>query len=291
MSTTTTSLISLEKIILPTDFTPSSDRALKYAKSLAKQFSAHLTVAHVCKPPERVAIPEGGWFEDPRERRRAEEMTEALAGELRAEGFKAEGVCAVGSVENTVASLAESRHADLLVAGTHGRVGFSRFVYGSRAESIARQVETPMLFVGPCVSELGKEAWTIKHVVCGISIRREAAPVAAYAYRFAATAGASLFVYYLDDARAPARSDERRAVTVEVRRYLEENGRTGLFHDFAYLHDHPAEELVKLAAKSRTDLIVLEAESHLLNLSRLHRDMVACVVTGATCPVLVMPSR
>jgi nucleotide-binding universal stress UspA family protein len=290
MSTSVAGPITFKNIFFASDFTASSERALGYARALAKHYGAHLTVVHVCRGADRISIPEGGWIEDLTKYHREEEQLKALAEQLRSEGFDAEGLCAKGGVEDAMASLAEERHADLLVAGTQGRTGFNRLLYGSRAEGIARRATVPMLFAGPHVPALETPAWELKHVLCGVPIRSESAPIAAYAYRLAHGAGATFFLYYLDDHHAPARSDERRAIAVEIRKYLEAYGVEHL-HDFAYLHEKPAEELVGMAVKSRASVIVLTAESSLLNLSRFHRNNVAHVLAEAPCPVLVLPNR
>ena len=87
-----------------------------------------------------------------------------------------------------------------------------------------------------------------------------------------------------------SRSRERRTVAQEIRKHLEAEGSQEHLQDFAYLHHKPAEELVSLAAKSKGDVIVMAAESGLLNLSRLHRGYLAHTVTEAHCPVLVIPA-
>jgi hypothetical protein len=40
-------------------------------------------------------------------------------------------------------------HIDLVVVGTHSRMGLSKFIFGSVAERILRRVSTPVLTVGP----------------------------------------------------------------------------------------------------------------------------------------------
>jgi nucleotide-binding universal stress UspA family protein len=289
MSTASANRVSFENIFFASDFTAGSERAAGYATALAKQYGAHLTVVHVCKPIERIPIPEGGWLEDMSEYHREEAQLKALAGQLRDQGLDAEGVCATGAVEDEVALLAESRHADLLVVGTQGRTGFNRLLYGSRAESIARHAAVAMLFVGPRVPVLETADWDLKHVLCGVQIRPESAPLAAYACRLAHSRNATFFLYYLDDSQAPARSDERHAATEEIRKYLEADGEQ--LHGFACLHDRPAAELVELAVSSKASLIVLASEIHPLNLSRFHRGVVSYVLGEAPCPVLVMPVR
>jgi nucleotide-binding universal stress UspA family protein len=77
------------------------------------------------------------------------------AGERQLEEFladtgsaaRAEGRVRVGDPRREIAAEAEEWSADLLVLGTHGRSGVSRFLIGSVAESVLRNVECDTLVI------------------------------------------------------------------------------------------------------------------------------------------------
>jgi nucleotide-binding universal stress UspA family protein len=52
-------------------------------------------------------------------------------------------------VDHAIADFAESIDASLIVASTHGRTGFSRFVVGSTAAGIVRHARCPVLLLRP----------------------------------------------------------------------------------------------------------------------------------------------
>jgi nucleotide-binding universal stress UspA family protein len=52
-------------------------------------------------------------------------------------------------VHDEIADFAESLHASLIVASTHGRSGMARMVTGSTAAAIVRHARCPVLLVRP----------------------------------------------------------------------------------------------------------------------------------------------
>src|ERR1043165_566406 len=83
--------IQITKILVPTDFSPASQKALKYAICFANEFGAQLTLLHVIEPPMSAmlaghsAIPE--FFET--EMAAAEKNLDRLVGSTRAAGLRA----------------------------------------------------------------------------------------------------------------------------------------------------------------------------------------------------------
>ena len=52
-----------------------------------------------------------------------------------------------GSAPGVITETAEEIGADLIVMGTHGRTGFTRFVMGSVAEAVLRRAPCPVLTI------------------------------------------------------------------------------------------------------------------------------------------------
>jgi nucleotide-binding universal stress UspA family protein len=52
-------------------------------------------------------------------------------------------------VHDVIADFAESLHASMIVASTHGRTGLARFVVGSTAAAMVRHARCPLLLVRP----------------------------------------------------------------------------------------------------------------------------------------------
>jgi nucleotide-binding universal stress UspA family protein len=129
-------------LLLATDFSSHSERALEGAAALARDLRARVTVLHVY--PVFSATPELA------ERRwpggvRARARLDRLVDELRRRGLHAEGVLRFGHPPEQVVEAALDRGADLVVTGTRARRGFARFWYGSVAEQVARRSPVPVV--------------------------------------------------------------------------------------------------------------------------------------------------
>jgi nucleotide-binding universal stress UspA family protein len=129
-------------IIYPTDFSHSSDAALDYATSLARDSGAKLLLVHVEEPP--LAYGGGEMYSGI-----PEPNTEALLKMLHAVKPKDPAVpyehrLLAGDPASAIVELAEQENADLIVLGTHGRTGLARLLMGSVAEAIVRRAPCPV---------------------------------------------------------------------------------------------------------------------------------------------------
>jgi nucleotide-binding universal stress UspA family protein len=142
---------AFKKILVPVDFSASSEEAMHVAADLAIRYGASLTLAYVYEPMQ-YALPEGYILYTPDQ---IAQMTGAFKERLeRAEAaVKALGVSNVdgrllqGIVAFELADLARSESMDLIVMGTHGRTGVKRALMGSVAEKVLRTSPCPVLVV------------------------------------------------------------------------------------------------------------------------------------------------
>ncbi len=143
-----------QKILAPTDFSPSSAIALDAAAILAKQFGASVVLLYVYNPtllsPLYVipgagamleATPRAPEFEENARRELARLRDERLAGVPSVElvvmqhASPAEGICEAAGTSG----------ADLIVLSTHGRTGLAHMLIGSVAERVVRHAPCPVL--------------------------------------------------------------------------------------------------------------------------------------------------
>jgi nucleotide-binding universal stress UspA family protein len=134
-------------ILVPVDFGDASARAVSVGATLAARLGARLVVLHaesVDTPPyfthEQLGVIQ-------RERRAAKSRAEEYVADFaRKAGAAAPEVRIVeGSATQVIAEAA--READLVIMGTHGRKGASRWWMGSVAERVVHQGATPVLVV------------------------------------------------------------------------------------------------------------------------------------------------
>ena len=144
---------TITKILVPLDFGPHGERALRYATTLAQSLSAELDLLHVVENPSVT----GAWSTE----LYAPNVGEILEGlilhaqhQLAAlkRSASALGLTVATSVITGQPALAIVDHAtqggfDLIVMGTHGRTGLSHVVMGSVAERVIRKAPCPVLTV------------------------------------------------------------------------------------------------------------------------------------------------
>lgn len=134
-------------ILVPTDFSYASDAALGYARMLAARFGAALHLLHVVDEPGSwsevyAALPEIQLRLSADAAKRLEAMAACLPPPVQATSAV---VC--GAPVPSIVKVAESKGADLIVMGTHGRRGMGHLLLGSVAERVVRLAPCPVLTV------------------------------------------------------------------------------------------------------------------------------------------------
>lgn len=142
--------ITVKKILAPTDFSPASEKGLKYALRLATEFGAQVTLLHVLEPAVPVTF-EGmpmRWPEEGITSLEAAKTLKQLVTETRQGGFaRVTGTTRRGFASYEIVSAAAELDADLIVIATHGYTGWKHFCIGSTAERVVRVAPCPVLVV------------------------------------------------------------------------------------------------------------------------------------------------
>jgi len=145
-------MISVNRLLVAMDFTEAAFAALKQGRQLAEAFGATLHVLSIVTEP--VEEPWGGYtpareFFATVERMEAARHTRLAA--LFSEGDVSAGRVVLathwGEASEAIIEYALAHQIDLIVCGTHGRTGFSRFAMDSVAERIVRRAGCPVLTV------------------------------------------------------------------------------------------------------------------------------------------------
>jgi nucleotide-binding universal stress UspA family protein len=139
-----------KRILLPIDFSPSSQASLEMAAGLAQHFQAELCLVNVIPffPTSTVPdmIPEGEFIQEARAF--AELHLAKCQAALLASGVTSSSTVEVGNdVVGNIMRVVEREHIDLLVISTHGISGWHPFVFGSIAEKVVKLVQCPLLLL------------------------------------------------------------------------------------------------------------------------------------------------
>jgi nucleotide-binding universal stress UspA family protein len=142
--------MQLRKIVVATDFSPESEKAIEYAVELAKKFDASVHLVHGFVVPVMPG-PEGGLPIPPdviTDMEKAAKKGLAQSVErYSAARVPMEAHLMWEDPRHAIIDVAKEVKADLLVLGTHGRKGLKRALLGSVAESVVRLAPCAVLAV------------------------------------------------------------------------------------------------------------------------------------------------
>ena len=129
----------IARILVATDFSPRSDRALRRGILLARQNSTELLLTHVVdddQPQRLIDV----------EKREAAALLHELASTLReSDGIDCENQVAIGDAFQGIVRMAEETGVDLLILGPHRRQVLRDVFIGTTAERVLRSSRVPVL--------------------------------------------------------------------------------------------------------------------------------------------------
>jgi nucleotide-binding universal stress UspA family protein len=141
----------VRKILAAIDFSPVSEAVVEQAESLARAFSAELTLLHVAAPdPDFVGYEAGP--QTVRDARAEELHTEhrelqATAESLRQREVPCHALLIQGPTVEKILEEAQRIGADAIVLGSRGHGALYRALLGSVSEGVLRDARCPVLFV------------------------------------------------------------------------------------------------------------------------------------------------
>src|SRR5580692_5480549 len=143
-------MTELRRILIPTDFTETSDKAIEWALGLAAKLGAAVTVMHSYELPI-IGFPDGAIVATPEIASHIADASraalDATVKRLAGRGIAIESVLREGVAWEEINAVAESIAADLIVIGTHGRKGLARALLGSVAENVIRTATRPVVSI------------------------------------------------------------------------------------------------------------------------------------------------
>jgi nucleotide-binding universal stress UspA family protein len=143
-----TELLEYERILVPTDFSEGSRRALERAVSIARGTQAEIVLLHVVEPmvaptifPEQslATLDLSGWME------RAERRLRGLVQEYRAKGARIREVVRPGYPAHDIIETAREEGVDLIVIGSAGHTAAAYAFLGSTVERVVRKAHCEVL--------------------------------------------------------------------------------------------------------------------------------------------------
>ena len=134
-------------IVVPYDFTPESDSAVKHASSIAKAGNDKISLIHILNSESRALIKKQGISEV----QLRDKLAQICAENQQRNGVETSFELKEGSIYSTIGEYVTEQRADLVVLGTHGVHGIQRFLgadvlrilHGCHAPGIVVQMREP----------------------------------------------------------------------------------------------------------------------------------------------------
>jgi universal stress protein A len=142
-----------KSILVPTDFSEFSDKALAAAQDIAKKFNSKIYLLHVVDEGLHVCADE--YCVDPavvkslkvNSLKGAREKMQAEFSRISRKGVNAECDVRQGTPYEEILKEQKKKKVDLIVMGSHGRTGFLKHLIGSVAERVSRTASCPVLLI------------------------------------------------------------------------------------------------------------------------------------------------
>src|SRR6056297_1317612 len=138
-----------DRILVPTDGSTETERAVEHAAELAAAHDAELHGVYVVNSATFAGLHMETSWEGVDEvlRDEGETALERVADIAAEYGVACSSKLLDGSPSKRIVEYAEERDCDLVVMGTHGRGGIDRLLLGSVAEGVVRACSVPVLTV------------------------------------------------------------------------------------------------------------------------------------------------
>lgn len=146
----------MKKILVPTDFSKTSQTAAEVASGIAKKAGAEVILLHVIEEgaEDSVKITGEVVYEDMEEKlfmmkliERSKKQLAKLAEDPMFEGVKVRQELRMGTPFHGMRTIITEHKVDLVVMGTSGRTGLEGMIIGSNTEKVVRHAQCAVLTV------------------------------------------------------------------------------------------------------------------------------------------------
>ena len=160
-SVDSSSELQLKRILVPTDFSESSERALKYAVRLGAPYKAEVVLLHVFHLKEYLGLLSQREDIDSAianqvldaSKSGAMEKLEDLVRRVDGKDVVVLPILLIGVPFEEIVRYGGEHQADLIVMPTHGRTGLAHFLLGSTTERVISHSACPVLVIRTRPSE------------------------------------------------------------------------------------------------------------------------------------------
>jgi nucleotide-binding universal stress UspA family protein len=285
---------TLDKILIPIDFSPATEGAIDYGKRIAAQFGARLTLLHVVRPLQfefAMAQPTPGRYAD-LVQSRTEAVREALErfAERQWDGVHVQTEIREGDAAEEIVARAHEDGFGLIVMPTRGSGPLRRWLFiGSVTAKVLAGAECPVL-TGLSFPEAGEEIM-VRRVVCAVDLGATSEGVLHWAWNVAQRYDAALTVVHAAAAAGEANQDYfdeswRSTLITRLRqRICEITREAGIEAEILVEAGNAPAVVAGAANRMRADLVVIGRSTANGLLGRLRANAYD-IIRRSPCPVI-----
>ena len=293
-------------VLVPTDFSAESLKALRYGAAVARKFRARLHIVHVSEIdyaiPGPALLGADPFTSDTEEARQLKQQLAAELGESMTPTFHGR----TGRAFDQICRAARELKADLIVMATHGRTGLKRFVLGSNAERVVQHTSSPVLIVREHERDLltdDGQQLRLQSMLVPTDFSDSSREGVSYALTLAGQFNARLIVFHSftmpnftandigAQRAAPSREGLQAAAEEQMRSFVGGIDFGGVEFESQVRAGSAAEQICEQAEKQKVDLIVTSTHGRTGLWHVLIGSVAEHVVRYARSPVLVVPTR
>ena len=298
-------MITLKRILHPTDFSRCANQAFWHAIHLSRKYQAELYMLHAIVLHEDDPHHPTSLLPDIDTAHKQLKELSLQNMDYLLESYHAEDIKAKKAEERGIATASiileyvKKKNIDLIVMGTHGRRGFKHLLLGSVAEEVVRLASCPVLTIRE--QKQPKRIEDLEKILIPVDFSDNAWEAFSYAKEIAIIYQAKLqFLHVIEEAVHPAfyltgKSSifdlvpDIKAKSIKAfKRILKETEMPEVDIEYAVIEGKAAHEIVKFAEKHDTDLIVITTHG-LTGLEHFFLGSVAeKVIRRSPCPVFIV---
>jgi nucleotide-binding universal stress UspA family protein len=277
--------ITINKILVPTDFSEISLQALEYAAMIAKSDNAEILLLHVFESyTQNTMLEMRVDFTSIIEKGVEEKFKEIKEKNPRLTGVTIHSRVVVGKIYSEINNIAEQENIKLIIMGTHGVSGVTnigKFIIGSNAYRTIQNAPCPIITLRE-----NPHRMEIKNIVVPLDSTRESTQKTDIAIRWAKFFKAKIHLLAVTAFFEELRVDVKdiAAKVREVEKKLTENKIEYEAHIIR--HQAPSESVLEYAYKTHADLITIVTGQEAQWNEMLFGSSARNIISESTIPVL-----
>jgi nucleotide-binding universal stress UspA family protein len=277
----------METILCPTDFSPGSENAIRYAGELAQRMASRIVLFHsISEPVGTGFVPYPGEtapepLPDPGYRQQQRKL-EALKNNLENTEWGMpvayQTLVADGLAQETIPQVARRVQADMIVLGKESPEGLKQLLTGSVMAGVLKSASCPVLIIPPRVTFR-----QVHRIAFATDLQGEPYTDIAFVTKLAGLFAAEiLFLHVLTGEAPDTRQKAQAGLDLLLKRLAYKNA-------YSYLENyaHIEEGISQFCRRHHADMLVMGYHPHHFWQRLLAQDHTRQVAYHATLPLLV----